>query len=145
MPLTYNQVGQDQGEQGTPRTCTTNVPSGTELPVGSISSPPCCKSASVNPTLSPTPTRQRERMPQPTCERAKARGWGYSKHRAGASAPARGRELRLQPVHLRGAGKVAKTRGHQHHDVFHGDPSRESCYFLPKLSSHSREARTADG
>jgi hypothetical protein len=32
-----------------------------------------------------------------------------------------------RPVHLRGAGKVAEIRGHQHLDVFHG---RESCNFL---------------
>ena len=33
----------------------------------------------------------------------------------GASAP-------CLPVHLRGAGKVAEIRGHQHHAVFHGTP-----------------------
>jgi hypothetical protein len=34
------------------------------------------------------------------------------------------------PVHLRGAGKVAEIRGHQHHDVFHGtlDESRVISY-----------------
>jgi hypothetical protein len=37
-------------------------------------------------------------------------------------------QLRLLPVHLRGAGKVAEIRGHQHHDVFHGtlDESRDT-------------------
>jgi hypothetical protein len=43
------------------------------------------------------------------------------------------------PVHLRGGGKVAEIRGHQHHGALHGTlDGRASCSFLPKPSSHCK-------
>jgi hypothetical protein len=44
-----------------------------------------------------------------------------------------------QPVHLRGAGKVAAIRGHQHHEVFHGTLD-ESHVISHHFCSHTPHA-----
>jgi hypothetical protein len=54
-----------------------------------------------------------------------------------------GRWKLLLPVYLRGAGKVAAIRGHQHHDALRGTLGRESCNFLPGYAHTGKRARTS--
>jgi hypothetical protein len=115
-----------------------------------------CPSASPPPSLRPLPPGREPhphpRLPPPPPPTSPSTAPARSPPRCKPARYVRSKPPVLSlpqcpPAHLRGAGKEAELRGHQHHDVFMGpfDESRVVSYPSLAHTQHSRSSIGPDG